>query len=107
MLERDFQAKLIKEIKCIFPGSIVLKTDPNYIQGFPDLLILFTNGQWAALECKRSSSASVRPNQKHYVEKLNSMAFASFISPENKEDILNDLQLAFKFGRLSCIPRSQ
>ena len=38
--EGDFQSKLIKEIKTIFPGSFVLKNDPNYIQGFPDLLIL-------------------------------------------------------------------
>lgn len=40
MLESKFQSGLIKEIKERFPGSIVLKTDATYIQGFPDLLIL-------------------------------------------------------------------
>lgn len=35
----------------IFPGCIVMKTDPNYIQGIPDLLILW-NDKWATLEVK-------------------------------------------------------
>ena len=43
-LEKDFQAKLIKDIKKLFPGCMVMKTDPTYIQGIPDLLILFKNG---------------------------------------------------------------
>lgn len=90
-LERDFQAKLIKEIKSIFPGCIVMKTDPTYIQGLPDLLILH-NDKWAALEVKRSANASKRPNQDYYVEKMDDMSYASFICPENKEDILDELR---------------
>lgn len=90
-LERDFQAKLIKEIKSIFPGCIVMKTDPTYIQGLPDLLILH-NDKWAALEVKRSVNASKRPNQDYYVEKMDVMSYASFIYPENKEDILDELR---------------
>lgn len=90
-LERDFQAKLIKEIKKIFPGCIVMKTDPTYIQGLPDLLILH-NDKWAALEVKRSEKASKRPNQDYYVGKMDDMSFASFIYPENKEDVLDELR---------------
>ena len=45
-LERDFQAKLIKELKVMFKGCIIVKNDPNYIQGIPDLLILY-NDRWA------------------------------------------------------------
>lgn len=90
-LERDFQAKLVKEIKSIFPGCIVMKTDPTYIQGLPDLLILH-NDKWAALEVKRSANASKRPNQDYYVEKMDDMSYASFIYPENKEDILDELR---------------
>ena len=45
--EREFQAKLIKEIKNKYPGCMVLKNDPNYIQGVPDLLILHGK-RWAA-----------------------------------------------------------
>lgn len=94
-LERKFQSELIKEIKERFSGCIVLKTDPNYIQGFPDLLILFKN-KWAALECKRSSKASVRPNQEYYVEKLDNMSFSRFVYPNNKEEVLNELQQTFE-----------
>lgn len=92
-LERNFQASLIKELKSIFPGAVVLKNDPNYIQGFPDLLILYRD-RWAALECKRSSSASSRPNQRYYVDLLNQMSYSAFVCPENKEEVLNELQQA-------------
>ena len=95
MRESIFQAKLIKEIKERFPGCMVIKNDPNYIQGLPDLLILHKN-QWAALESKRSSHASKRPNQEYYVDMMNKMSFSRFIYPENKEEVLNELQQTFK-----------
>ncbi len=95
MKESDFQAKLIKEIKQRFPGCIVLKNDSSYIQGIPDLLILYEEN-WAALECKRSSGAHRRPNQKYYIEKMDAMSFASFIFPEIKEDVLNDMEHTFE-----------
>lgn len=79
----------------MFKGCIVLKTDPSYKQGLPDLLILYKS-KWAALECKRSAKASIRPNQKYYVQLLNKLSFARFIFPENKEEVLNELQRAFK-----------
>lgn len=93
-LERDFQSKLIKEIKQRFPGCVVMKNDPNYIQGIPDLTILY-NDRWAALETKRSLGATHRPNQDYYVTKLDQMSFSRFICPENKEEVLGELQSAF------------
>ena len=95
MLESKFQAKLIKEIKENLPGCIVMKTDPNYIQGMPDLLILHKN-KWASLENKRSTNAKKQPNQQYYVDKMNEMSFSSFICPENKEAVLSDLYKALK-----------
>lgn len=92
--ERDFQAKLIKEIKERFNGCIVLKNDPNYIQGFPDLTILYKD-KWAVLECKREGNASKQANQEYYVNTLNRMSYSSFICPENKERVLNELQQSF------------
>ncbi len=89
--ESDFQAELIKDIKRLLPGCYVLKNDPNYIQGFPDLLILYKD-RWAALECKRSANASHRPNQDYYVAELGRMSYASFIFPENSQEVLNELQ---------------
>ena len=95
MLESQFQTKLIRELRFLFPASIVLKNDPDYIQGIPDLLIL--NGdRWAALECKRSEKEHRQPNQEHYVRTMDEMSFARFVFPENKDYILNELQQTFK-----------
>ncbi len=94
-LESDFQSRLKLEIRTLFPGSIVLKTDPNDIQGFPDLLVLWYE-RWAALEVKRKSNSAVRPNQKYYIDQLNKMSFASFISPSTEEVVLNELQRSFR-----------
>ena len=95
MLESDFQAKLIQELKAMFVGCIITKSDPNHIQGIPDLLILY-NDKWAALECKKSAKAKKQPNQEYYVGRLNEMSFSRFICPENKEEVLHELQQAFK-----------
>ena len=95
MVEKDFQADLIKKIKKRFDGCIVLKNDPEYIQGIPDLLILH-NDKWAALDCKRSSKAKHQPNPDYYVSKMDDMSFACFVSPENEEEVLNELQHAFR-----------
>lgn len=98
MLESNFQSKLIKKLKVIFPGCIVLKNDATYIQGVPDLLILYEN-KWAALECKRSAESSHRPNQDYYIGVMNDMAYASFIYPENEQEVLNELSNAFGVNR--------
>ena len=94
-LERDFQAELIKELKHRFEGCIVMKNDASYIQGIPDLIVLYKN-KWATLECKRSATASKRPNQEYYVERMDEMSFSRFICPENKEEVLDDLERAFE-----------
>lgn len=89
--ENVFQAKLIKELKAEFPGCIIMKNDPTYIQGIPDLVILYGD-KWAALEVKRSRNASRRPNQEYYVDMMNQMSYAAFIYPENKEEVMDDLR---------------
>lgn len=91
MKESEFQGKLIKEIKERLPGCIVMKNDSQYIQGIPDLLILY-NDRWASLECKKSENEKRRPNQEYYVEKMNGMSYSSFVYPENKEKVLDELQ---------------
>lgn len=95
MLESKFQAQLIRELKRMFPGCVVMKTDPTYIQGIPDLLILF-NDKWATLECKKNAGAKKQPNQEYYVGRMNEMSFSRFICPENKEKVLNELQQTFQ-----------
>lgn len=106
MLESKFQKDLIDDLKELFPGCLVMKTDPRYIQGIPDLLILYKN-KWALLECKRNAKAKHQPNQDQYVDLLNEMSFSSFIYPENKEEVLSELQHAFQPRRKARIPRSK
>ena len=91
-LESGFQDRLITEIKEMFPGCMVFKMDQ--IQGIPDLLILYGK-HWASLENKKSSSAKRQPNQEYYVDLMNKMSFSRFICPENKEEVLSELQKVF------------
>ena len=92
-LESGFQDKLRDELKNLFPGCMIFKMDQ--VQGIPDLLILYKD-KWASLENKKSANAKRQPNQEYYVDKMNEMSFSRFICPENKEEVLSDLQQAFK-----------
>jgi hypothetical protein len=95
MLERDYQRKIIKRLKNTFPGCIVLKNDSGYLQGVPDLLVLYNN-KWASLEVKNSSSAHRQPNQEYYVNTMDEMSFSRFIFPENEEEVFNELLRSFE-----------
>lgn len=104
MRESAFQRKLIKEIEDIFPGCVVIKNDPNYVQGFPDLTILHKK-RWACLETKKSENAKRQPNQPYYVNRLNEMSYSAFVSPENKEEVLRELQQALQPRRSTCVSK--
>lgn len=93
-LENRYQAALIKKLKERFPGCVVLKNDPNYIQGIPDLSIFYED-KWATLECKKSANEKPRPNQPEYVDRMNKMSFSSFIYPENEEEVLDEMERVF------------
>lgn len=103
MLENRFKTMLVRELRCLFPGCIIIHSDPNEIQGIPDLIILYED-KWAALEGKKNANSSHRPNQDYYVEKMNEMSYAAFIYPENKEKILNELQQTFEPRRTTRVP---
>lgn len=106
MPENKFQHILINDLKTIFKGCIILKNDPNYLQGFPDLLILYKN-KWAALEVKDSFKARKQPNQRYWIDYANDLSFAAFIFPENKDEVLNELQQAFGLIRFTRFSRSK
>lgn len=95
MREAQFQRHVIDRLNKEFPGCYVLKTDPGYLQGFPDLLILYED-TWAALEIKKTSNSHHQPNQDNYIYDLNDMAYAAFLFPENEEEVFNDLQRTFR-----------
>jgi hypothetical protein len=104
--ESAFQASLIRKLRRMFPGCIILRNDANYLQGVPDILILWGD-RWAVLECKRHASARVEPNQTHYVKIMNNMSFADFIYPENEEQVLSDLQRALGAQRQARVSHSE
>lgn len=94
MTENRYQAQLIKKLGRMLPGCVVMKNDPLYQQGFPDLTI-FWGPYWATLEVKAYEGAPEQPNQPWWVETLNEMSFSAFIYPENEEEVLSALQSAF------------
>lgn len=89
-LESDWRTGLIKRIEAALPGCMVLFQNAQLLQGVPDILILHKHS-WAALETKRAFNSSRRPNQGYYVRKMDGMAFAAFINPENEEVVLGDM----------------
>lgn len=77
-------------------------------QGFPDLTLLYGN-KFAILECKKSEKEykaeqeksedlkNAREfNQAFYIDKFASQAYASFIYPENMQDVISDLDNYFR-----------
>lgn len=91
-LERTFQRDtVIEQIRTRLPEALVLKNDPTYLQGVPDLTVI-NGGRCALLEVKRSAHASHRPNQDYYVTYIHDHGgFASFIHPENCDRVLDDM----------------
>lgn len=103
MAENRFKQGLTKELKQLFPGCYILRNDANYLQGVPDILILWGR-HWATLEAKDYESAPERPNQRYHVEMMDQMSFSAFIHPENKEEVFHALQHAFESCRCPRYP---
>lgn len=95
MRENAYQAKLIRRLRHEFEGCIILKNDTQYLQGIPDLMVLF-NDRWAMLEVKRSAGEPFQPNQEFYLGMADTMSFAAVIHPENEDEVIYALQRALK-----------
>lgn len=104
--ESKFERHLIQLLKQLYPGCVIIKNDPNQLQGIPDRLILYKN-RWAAFEVKASAKAPRQPNQEFYVGKLGKMSFAAFVYPENEEEFLDELQQTLRPRRKTRISRSE
>lgn len=104
MLESEFQRNLIEELQGLFPDALIYKNETK--QGLPDLTVLYGK-HWALLECKKSADASHRPNQDYYVQRANQMSFSRFIYPENKQEVLDELQQAFRIRRKTRASKSK
>lgn len=106
-LENAYQASLKKKIEARIPGCYVLKNDPSFFQGVPDLVVLHPSGSWATLEVKREANAAHRPNQDYYVNDMNNKSYSSFIFPENEEEVLNEMEQSFEAFRRARISGSE
>lgn len=104
MNERQYQAKLLKKLRELLPGCLILKNDSSYMQGVPDLIILYGD-RWGMLEVKRNATAAFQANQAYYVSELNHMSFAAFIYPENEDEVLHDLQRSLAPSRGSRVSK--
>lgn len=94
-LENAYQFDLVNRLETIFPNSIILKNDPNYVQGIADLILLNGN-HYAILEVKKDRKARHQPNQDWYVDRFNQMgAYADFIFPENEAHVLDSIASYF------------
>jgi hypothetical protein len=102
MRESIYQAQLIRKLRRVFKGCFILKNDTDYMQGLPDLLILYRD-RWAMLEVKAHADADEQPNQAYYVDLFNRMSFAAFIYPENEHEVLDALERSFKPNRATRI----
>lgn len=105
MAENAYQAKLIKKLHKLLPGCEVLKNDAGYRQGILDITILYGK-KWAMLEVKAHAGAREQPNQGYFVKKFSKMSFASFIFPENEEEVLTALQKALSPRRPARVSKS-
>lgn len=95
--ENKFQPDVIAACEKKFEGCTVLKNDPNYIQGIPDLTVIYKS-KWAWLECKKSENETHQPNQDDYVAYAQENAFGAFIYPENFSEVMNELERYFHHG---------
>jgi len=103
-LESKFKRDVREEIEALFPGCIIIKGNSSEVQGIPDMLVIW-HERYAFLEFKRSANEIHQPNQDWYVGLLDEWSFAAFIYPENKEEILDALQLSFSSRRKTRVPQ--
>lgn len=94
MLESEFKRKFKQELVARFPDLEIFEPNPTHRRSSPDMMIFDVMG-WAALEFKRSEDAPYRPNQYYNISRLTEKGYATFVYPENKEEVLHDLEGLF------------
>lgn len=104
MRESTYQAHVISRLREILPGCFILKNDSSYLQGVPDLLILYMDW-WGMLEVKVSETSAFQPNQEYYLELLDEMSFAACIYPENEYEVLDEIQRQFETRRKTRVSK--
>lgn len=93
MLEADFKTRTLQKLKERVPYDLYIYVSNT--RSYPDTVILGRNNTWAALEFKKSANAARQPNQGRHIGLLAEMGYASFVYPENSEEILDELERLF------------
>jgi hypothetical protein len=93
MLESQFKRHVKKRITERFPNLDLDFIDTAY-RSMPDTFVIGP-GVWAALEFKQSEDSSHRPNQDYHILRLNKKGYATYVSPENVEEVLDELEILF------------
>ncbi len=96
MLESEFKNQVKNRIRDRFPNLDLDYIDTNSynFRSMTDLVVLGPV-VWAALEFKRSEDAPHRPNQDYHIKRLRKKGYATFVYPENLEEVLDDLEILF------------
>ena len=97
-LEREFEAEFMELVDDLLPGGWWIKGNSQMQQGIPDRMFLW-GPYWAMLEFKRASNAELQENQDWFIEKFRNMGYASFVSPANYQEVLDEIQQAFGVRR--------
>ena len=88
--ENKFKDKIKKRLN-LFPNSYHFTKEAVSLRVIPDI-IGCSNGKFFALEVKASRNSNKTEMQKHILEKIKRAgSFASFIYPENEEEVLTAL----------------
>lgn len=100
--ESRFQKEnVIDRLREQIPGCIVIKNDPTYLQGIPDLTVIY-GSRCALLEVKRGADASHRPNQDYYVRMIREQGgYASFVYPENVDTVISETKAFLTEGAIA------
>lgn len=90
VLERDFQAKVIRYLRS--KGCFVRKMpqDATTARGVADVFFCI-EGFYGFIECKKSKTAKLRPGQKEFIDKMNDWSWAKICYPENWDEIKKEL----------------
>jgi hypothetical protein len=94
-LEKEFEASFVKRLEDEFPGCMIIKGNSAMRQGIPDRLLLHED-HWAFLEFKREANSDLQENQDYYIEKFNGMSYAAIVEPENADEVIREIQSAFR-----------
>lgn len=96
MLESQFKRHVKCSIRDRFPNLDLdfIDTNAYNFRSMTDLVVLGPE-VWAALEFKRSEDSPHQPNQDYHISRLNKKGYASFVFPENLEEVLDELEVLF------------